>query len=1726
MDTIGWMLSVNGQRNLRGSEDGLAITFIRPFATKVKLHKKISPDELEYIFQAEEVEVSTSEVLEHYPFLVNPWLHLKHGETKWRFFYSDGGGFNNHPDELLSRSGVEEERVHPAQHKLILNRISEELKELTTGMTQALSSHPDKLEEDKKGFVHSMAPLSQLPPVISNEVLRFGHIIDFPVNFHTGDSPANGSYVDKEVVFIAVPVIEVNGTEHEPDGIEPLAFTGDGLPQMAVVKYGTLKVKTGDIEREFAVIVECARIEDKPVAKMDGVAAPDNRKRDVLSVLGGPLSPLRVATEIIQSGEDHDAHFKKSWVPFLLSSLGNGWLVDDSDTPFDDHVFTVVATEHDCKRLFGLAEGETIDKMLPKQGWDYNKIVYLFKEDFQNPGLTQLRDTAEFWLGIAYLMNQSDSSSETQLVVDTWGEIADLLRDTTKVVNILKDWLSYLLMKFTNEDLQSEARAILPKIAMVINEPTAAECRLRALELVHGLDYDNRVAIIEEIANEKAQDFPQTVSYINSRLSIFHFNNEPPPPSKDNPSPVGLVDRMVKNVVTEAHSIVQKNHSQKPMARDDGLEIQIDSETPEIGDQLIRGYAIALRCEIPNVEQDEMKVKQEWITNTQITCHHDQGSFVISDKNGAASIGMCAIGSAEINGMRVTRAVYDGAPLCSVPGSSKRQDSTNPPIRHISWLTNDKEFDADGTTSLDFGWYSGLENSINHVPLGYGLSYSSVRTAILNNGIVEHPNFRLVDFEATLISATQIQDWGERKTYLSYEAVGEPQLVSIRVESKNNYNLSWADGQSLSNETKASELLGNQTPVTLLVPKGENIYEKGITEINFAFETPLPSPAFIERWLTTDEQLKDDEFSEMIADENLRTSGIDIAAFKRNLLQRIEDVAKEEQKTSNDIDHRYHPAIDYVAFTAKWYRFDLVEPIHKETVFVHIPRSQRDETGRLGPTTREKLRKLLHISIRSVDESVSNETKTQSLMNVQNRAVLIGPGEIVKVFSSSCIDTSLFENENGKLPRYAEIVSKGKPRVEETIKSNDKEIEIKHFLFDGKSHWFECAPRWNEIVQLEDSWLNIEVPTINRPGLARLLLDASGKFPAEHVVGGRVDRHEWHWTGTPVDFSIANGKLTGDWLAVMAGVGSFRNNKTISLAEKIDSSITAIEWRIRDGQALDSIARSSSSSSNILAYTFSPEPRFSSWINTRDPRVRNLRKQVIATGALLRGSAPTERLESPTAKWIIPMTEGYERQSLNEATLPERGRNGALMVFDHALMRTDERSQFAGIGEVIDVEVVETRVLPNFDWANKEMGPNPIFHANPESFPASPEGKKPFRDTSITSSRPFGLTFDKGSNPKVVQTAICVFPCGVGGTWTLAKLRTRRMLEPETLLTFDQSKPLQGGVEKWNVELRKEGEDYIPKDIYIEMNAENWPILSDPKQQLPFKINDTPIPLPDRPNIASSKQRVRLRITWHKDRWGTPKPPEWRPRIDVQIRELNRLEWKATSVASAYAEQVSKLAWNPRMREDARYELQLPASLNNAHWNYLNISDYSDGRWVSFVGMFGQEILGRADEYVLEARKIDDYTEIRLKGDKLPDLQSVHQSLNDAGSSVFNLLNIYRPGTQVMQGKASGTSGEFVGSLPYNDKKQLFTGELNISDIDDCIAYIMSYQHITSLANFNSPIISEKDELLQHGFSLATVEQLVFPKFDVSRGLNQKESIVRPVPQYLGPIRIVVVNES
>lgn len=344
-------------------------------------------------------------------------------------------------------------------------------------------------------------------------------------------------------------------------------------------------------------------------------------------------------------------------------------------------------------------------------------------------------------------------------------------------------------------------------------------------------------------------------------------------------------------------------------------------------------------------------------------------------------------------------------------------------------------------------------------------------------------------------------------------------------------------------------------------------------------------------------------------------------------------------------------------------------------------------------------------------------------------------------------------------------------------------------------------------------------------------------------MGGHLEQHEWHWTGYAVDFPSEH-KLE-KWIVRHVGVGSYRNSQDCVF----DTHLDGVDWRLgpEKGAAIGvgmrdfvaDLALPVVRPAKYVAYTMRPRLRFEKWLNGDDSDVIEVQSKVFATGQIIQGMLPetegVERLPSPALQWTVPLTMTLGREdAMENGGLPGRIENGNMLVLDEALYRTDALARFGGIGERMDIEIVESRFV---DYPQK--GVNPIFH---------PIESLQF---SLKVQRPFGLTYDQGVNSKIVQTAIVVTPDGAEGKWVMAQVRMRRLIEPDTLVGTEL------GGKSGTLRFRLVGDDYVPEDFCVEFNAK-MPITS-----MEVGVYSAVLPV-----HAIEDHEVRLLCSWHKARWG------------------------------------------------------------------------------------------------------------------------------------------------------------------------------------------------------------------------------------------------------------------
>ena len=1246
----------------------------------------------------------------------------------------------------------------------------------------------------------------------------------------------------------------------------------------------------------------------------------------------------------------------------------------------------------------------------------------------------------------------------------------------------------------------------------------------------------------------------------------------------DDNNPVPYVDIVIHEFI----AAVMASGRIKPIARDDGLLVRIETpgQAGDVDDDLTtRGYAIALKPVFdPDGGTQIVDDAVTWVTTTNVTFSGHDGerpNKLVLRQAGTyvPTVGATTVGSLLSNGRRISEIFYDGAALSAAPGTALKKNTVLIHDTNIGSVEAGFE-DFDDTLSLDYTWYEYVNDGDQHprrpLPmLGYGLTYYALKTKINNAGIVCDKRHRLDTYPAELKEASSIADgWVRVRPYESLEAAGAPYFDHTKEDSK---TVRPSVRYEVSGETRAASYMsvraleqqsvGEATrstvdaqqletaPIAFMVPRrnGARLHYLDDRPDKYSLELkpPFASPSFIERWLNTDRLIVDESSAAAyLSDDNFREDGVDrtmLTTMLGDILEQYHEVAADPKMKPDDMSIRYHPAVKALGIEVTWFNNNAslitepkveVLPVSRTT----IERNDDGEVVKLSATPVEELTWNITVESPPADGAFSGtgeEDYFQVTPNNRSIRIRVDEGGFACVRLYSLIDEKLFATK----------ADAGTARFHKNLldsKTQESAPFPGYVAFGPSKRWFECGPTYNntDYTKLADPYLTIEPPTPVQPGLSKLIFgqlsDGVSPVNADWIEGFSIQRHQWHWVGNPVEFASGSKKTLEDNLLAFTGVGSFRASPVVTASVSIASSDNTWDWFLLPGQTLDQISRTETASGDYSVYTLRPRVRFRRWLKTDSApmELEKSDKYVLGAGALLPGGVPHRRLEPPVMRWAAPMTESYPAQDQDVGELlPTRGPNGNLLIFDEAIMRTDERSLYAGLGETVEVDLVDARPYTSdhvgvTDLRLSEIGPNPIF----ESKPAISE----LDEYGLESSAPFGITFDIGNNPKVAQTAICVFPQSSKGRWFLAKIRTRRVVLPETLIDYLADWPAEPDVSKQNkacYPLRFEGEEKVPRDFCVDFD----------KDAIPSKIEfggDSLVLPPTMASKASFKKvsedkrtaTYRVRVTWHKDRWE-PGPPKWRAQVDLQQRVGKLLRWQRIDVATPY-EQANWDHENADEKREIVVELHCDAT-HQIRINTLHTSDYSDARWISFIGSFGAESLGRNDQYQLvkgaDSKEVvltlkPQYSSANSPGHLLPTVQSLETSLSKNNDPVFQVLAFYEPEQSILQAKRSQSAGKWVAAYKplekdHGDEVVRFTeiqrqstsaGELP----PDSIAYLLSFQRISSL----SEDAGERDYLEGLTDDWFSLLDATFPQLDEGRGLNQKEAIVRPVPEVLGPI--------
>ncbi|MEM8500196.1 MAG: hypothetical protein AAF542_19425 [Pseudomonadota bacterium] len=1793
--TFGWMLTNHPEKELSFDEEtrfGASACLIRPFMFSGD-GESIEENEHGYEISASQAHTELGKLLFPWDWEFQSWLIFEYADDSW---------VQTAIAEVYSSSGVESFRADPSDDERVKSEIRQAIHTEVLAKTgidpldqsteYAFSVHADyAIPVSSKSLVHAIAPLSQLVAPIANGALKMGHImVTVPPEFDEADAAT--------ITRVALPTFTTEDKTFKPSSIEWLSEED----KLVRAEYGLVdentKFEMWSEVHAYEMESESAGPQEES-SDPDVIALRNMAMESLVGELSPLILASDAIDEIKRKREEGSNNNTigtpdREWATTLMNQVGKGWLLDeDSVDDADDnyweqyvnHLFHSFLTESQLNSIFaGFRDDErSLETVLPPRKWEANELQRLIPVgQLSRPLLEEKR----FFETVRNLLHNPGGISD----LDEWQFAVSRLRSEEGRSKVTKSWLRHLISRWKSRVSSETTKASYCDELDRATQNFAGEqvsTSMMTAACGYALHGDVESYIESELTQVSEREYPGPYAIwakeILDKLGVSVDRDDETDQSAAWLQPV--VDRFIARVREQAEK--------RPLARDDGILIGVeDKSLSGESDQDIdlRGYAVGIRGYYGEFA-DDLHIEACWVTNAAVTYKRsDEERPIVVNDEGKPILATATVGSVLANGRRLVEVPYDGEPVCAAKGLAEKSDDE---LLHAEWLDfepdpelderdSDKAQDYDGTDAFDYAWYaSGAEYPDPPVPLAYGATYEGIATKITNAGMIQDVELRVNAVEGATELKTLEETFGIERLwrdgntahsgrFFCNEAIGAPsvQIASGSTEmtlnkcyrfsedtkattfARTRIGLEQAARREASRENDSdfrirAELglteLTTNPKVALMVRsdmKPATFIEDSPSHYKMTLEPPIASEVVVERWMNSEYELARINQASMISDRWLRKQ-IEEGDFDKDdiatLTSAIRGFYKETEKSNTPIENiklRFHPGVIGYGVGVKWRGTEHGDD--EDQVAIPINRYLAKE-GELSPALRDKTRIGIRIEAAQTDDhGWKIETPDDGEFDV---IIKVGRGEFVEVSTYSLVEERLFEDhEDGSIARLSEIVLNGrKASFDLDLVDGDNKITVSTVGFGGQRYWFEVAPEAQTGLEgFTDSVLKLDTPASPMaPTLLRLETASGAELQADWVKGVTIQRHQWHWIGTPVEFT-AKGDLPTN-LVNLSGVGSFRESKQHGLLESTESG----SWNIISGQTLAMYSRSKTAPSDYIVYTCRPQVRFKEWL-TKGGANSPLKIEGLtaAVGTLIPGQVPTKRLEPPIARWVAPLTEGYEEQKGHSNVLPTRGKNGNMLVFDESIMRTDERAQFGGLAEVIEVDVVEVRPYPvdipiNEDGevatsnvAKNESGVVPAFHRAPA---LTEDGVKKIQEYGVTTSSPFGLTYDVGDNPKIVQSAITVFPKGADGKWFMAKLRTRRSLLPELLLDYPSGSDSR--LEK-TLKTRSEGDDKIIEDTFIDFDRNSIPTrieirLANPEKEIEIAVPDMrglpTVAVPEDNTLAT----FRLRITWRKDRFGTASPPHWRPSVDVQVRQerggnlLNK--WEVYKTLSPYDGDYDEDTWPAKQQiSSTKMVIKIGADNEDYPWpriGSLHVSDQSDPFWVTFVGMFGQPSLGRADQYRIEEAESEIEGTVKITSDShlIPKARNVEDSFRSQDDDpLFQVLNVYRPTTSILHAESSESSGRLIGSyVPTNTPGQFAPVGDEAAKIDsECFAYLLTFQRVTAIRE------SEKGKLQEASVSWEELQKQIFPRVTRERGMNQLESLVRPVPQYLGPIRI------
>lgn len=808
---------------------------------------------------------------------------------------------------------------------------------------------------------------------------------------------------------------------------------------------------------------------------------------------------------------------------------------------------------------------------------------------------------------------------------------------------------------------------------------------------------------------------------------------------------------------------------------------------------------------------------------------------------------------------------------------------------------------------------------------------------------------------------------------------------------------------------------------------------------------PSVGPDFIQRWLAADALVD--------AGDPFRWESV------RNMTLADVYALRQDAKSSKMLAFT-HPAVSAVEISATWFNGNPLSPSHDTSKL-----QWKVEHFRSGQWIEAEA---LTLHVVQAPATAAHSFKLDATGRAIN--IVVPKGMQVRLEARSLIPEALIQGIYARLQKTALVMSDPtivRPYV----------LHIGGHAYESREPqvmWIESLPEvpaTEDIFDLDPADFRLRVPKSSTDAQEIALIFEPGPASprsAHWIARVGLEHKRWQWSGYPIRFP-ASGSLES-WLPLYAGVKDYMPElPTAGFSTKL---VAGGQWELQS-LVMKPIPLPAVRPANHMGIVAKAIPRFAKLM---DAATLARAKPTYVFDHVFGVPRPGgERLSAPVWNEAIPMPQTVHVDAAGKVTQLSRGN---LLVLADPLYDTSDTAAFGGIAERIEFDVVATWDVAKTPAAPRivEAGPNPIFHGAPKSTEAQP---------GFAFDPVFGLTYDKALGGRAAQSGIVLRPSNTEGRWTLAKCHLRRFVMPELMLGTELPEAATRNPIGWSgkLGLRQVEQSWVPQDFVIYANA-------------PIKDVQLPGYSIQLPTLNDTFARAYL-VTWHRGPWAQAEPT-WRPLVRLYERGSTFADWTLKRQLTPFDAGVADFV--PLGKGEGSLAISYQGT---ARAYRIDVSDFTESRWLTFIGGFGLEVPPSGEQIEVVHAGIG-YTVRPLNAAHMPRLGSK----DDLRPS---LLLVFAPQLDLMRGRIESEGGELVGV--YAAKLVVPGSSVHFDEAilpcdrppGECQALLIQVQR----HNVESP-----EHVIAAGQWMDMVECL-FPQES-----RNKEASLRFLPEYIGPLRI------